>query len=68
MKPGESIRFRCDECLVVFDLCLAPVTEWPEEPESEDDKNMDVHVANCPFCGSPAAADLVMLHDRATQN
>jgi hypothetical protein len=27
MKPGESIRYACDECQALFDLCLAPV-EW----------------------------------------
>src|ERR1043166_1069572 len=30
MKPGETIRYTCDECLTVFGLSLAPVAEWPE--------------------------------------
>ena len=68
MKPGENIRFKCGECLVVFDLCLAPVSEWPEEPEDESDHTADVAVTNCPFCGSNAATDLTMLHDRAIQS
>jgi hypothetical protein len=30
MKPGEAIRYVCDECQVVFDLNLAPTSEWVE--------------------------------------
>ena len=35
MKEGETIRYRCYECQVVFDLCLAPESEWPEIQEHE---------------------------------
>jgi hypothetical protein len=30
MKPRETIRFACEECSVVFDLWLAPPSEWAD--------------------------------------
>jgi hypothetical protein len=64
MKPGETIRYACDECQVVFDLALAPTAEWVELQE-EDQDSQDVPVHCCPFCGA-WAHELRELHDRPT--
>ena len=59
MKPGEPMRFICDECLIAFDIVVAPRQQWPELPD-ESDLDVDVEVledAACPFCG---AANLKM--------
>jgi len=49
MKPGETVRYACDDCHIVFDLSLAPFTE------SADDDLHDLEEVNepdcCPFCG-----------------
>jgi hypothetical protein len=45
MKPGEPIRFRCGECHIVFDLCLADPTERAEQ--DPDDQAEDLEVACC---------------------
>ena len=34
MKPGETIRIACGDCKIVFDLCVAPTSEWAEDFES----------------------------------
>jgi hypothetical protein len=63
MKPGESIRFACGECQIVFDLCVAPASEWAEM-QDEDDFEGPLEVglpARCPFCES---AELRVTHDR----
>jgi hypothetical protein len=31
MKPGETIRIACGDCQIVFDLCVAPTSEWAED-------------------------------------
>lgn len=59
MKPGESVRFACGDCGIVFDLCVAPVAEWPEW--MDDPPNMFVP-SLCSFCG---AAELRSVHDTA---
>jgi hypothetical protein len=30
MRPGETVRFACEECQIVFDLHIAPMAEWVE--------------------------------------
>jgi hypothetical protein len=63
MKPSETVRFGCDECMVVFDLRLAPVSERLEHFE-EDDSPMDVKIPapfSCPFCQQNS---LRVIHDR----
>jgi len=31
MKPGETIRFACGDCHIVFDITFAPSSEWAED-------------------------------------
>jgi hypothetical protein len=50
MKPLETTRFACGECLVAFDLCLAPASEWAEGGLDAPD---EIEPDCCPFCGSP---------------
>jgi hypothetical protein len=50
MKPGETVRFLCEECLLVFYLCLALSSEWPEIQQEEFRES--ILVTCCPFCGS----------------
>jgi hypothetical protein len=60
MKPGETIRFVCGDCQIVFDLNISPPSEWPEQLDLD---NLDgIEPTCCPFCG---AAELKKLHDRA---
>lgn len=70
MKPNETVRFVCHECLTVFDICLAPPSEWPEADLEDNGSPIDIIVNACPFCGS---ADVKPKHDapeirNATQN
>jgi hypothetical protein len=60
MKPLETMRFACGECLVVFDLQLAPTSEWAE---GRLDVPGDVELPPdcCLFCGS---SEIRALHDR----
>ena len=58
MKPLETVRFACGDCHIVFDLWLAPTSQWA------DGDLADVTEAEptcCPFCG---AGELKALHDR----
>jgi hypothetical protein len=64
MKPGEAIRYACDECQAVFDLTLAPISEWVEL-QDEDTAPEDVEVHCWPFCGA-GTHELRELHDRPT--
>jgi hypothetical protein len=66
MKPGETIRIACGECNIVFDLCVAPPSEWGEDFDSSTDTVNDIEPTCCPFCGA-AAGELKDLHDRATR-
>ena len=53
MKPGQTARFVCEECLVAFEITLAPRNEWPEGIEDEGEHDMDVSLQEgiaCPFC------------------
>ena len=59
MRLGETIRFACLDCQIVFDLNIAPPSEWPEQLGLDDLD--DIEPACCPFCG---AAQLKHLHDR----
>jgi hypothetical protein len=61
MKSCETIRFACGDCQAVFDLCLAPTSEWAENIDADA---LDIMPACCPFCGA-AAGELKSLHDRA---
>jgi hypothetical protein len=52
MKPGETIRCTCDDCLIVFEIFAAPISDWPEELD-EADADMEIgEPVVCPFCGS----------------
>ena len=64
MKPGEAIRYACDECQVVFDLALAPISEWAELQDA-DQGSQHIPVHWCPFCGA-GLHELRELHDRPT--
>jgi hypothetical protein len=62
MKPGETIRFACDECQIVFDLCVAPVSEWVEQQNEKDFEDAEVEAPErCPFC---ELGELRVAHDR----
>jgi hypothetical protein len=64
MTPGETVRFACGDCGIVFDLGVAPVSEWAEEIDEADfDGPLEAGEPGvCPFCG---AAELKPTHDRA---
>jgi hypothetical protein len=63
MKPGETIRFSCGDCQIIFDLNISPPSDWAEQLDLDDlDYLDDIEPACCPFCG---AAELKKLHDRA---
>ena len=64
MKPGETIRIACGECKIVFNLGVAPASEWVEDFESATGTINDIEPTCCPFCGA-AACELRSLHDRA---
>ena len=64
MKPNETMRYACDDCQVVFDVAVAPVSEWAEA--FDDDGTVDVgEPLCCPFCG---ANELKTVHDQATRS
>ena len=65
MKPGETIRIACGDCNVVFDLCVAPTSEWPEEMDPAVAPVDQIDAVCCPFCGA-SAGELGPLHDRPT--
>ena len=56
MKPGETVRFGCDECHIAVDLCIAPVTEWVDEMDEDiNDPENPLEIpppSRCPFCES----------------
>ena len=52
MKPAETVRFTCEECQIVFDLCVAPVSEWPEDYGDDNADGTNSTPTCCPFCGS----------------
>jgi len=60
MNLGETLRFACGDCQVVFDLCLAPASERAEQPEEGVEEDIDPTC--CPFCGS---SEIEPTHDRA---
>ena len=60
MKSGETIRFVCGDCHIVFDLNVSPPSDWAEPPALHD--LGDIEPVCCPFCG---AGELKHLHDRA---
>jgi hypothetical protein len=51
MKPGETVRYACGECLVAFDVQLAPTKEWAEGGVGVS-KDVELPPTSCPFCGS----------------
>jgi len=62
MNTTQTIRYACYECTVVFDLCVAPTSEWLEQYEDIDDHGeVDITPVSCPFCGS---SDLKAANDR----
>jgi hypothetical protein len=60
MKSGETIRFSCGDCHIVFDLNVSPPADWVEQLELDDLD--EIEPICCPFCG---ANELKKLHDRA---
>ena len=63
MKPNETIRFACGDCQIVFDICVAPGSEWADELEHDIEEVGEPTV--CPFCG---AVELKATHDRSNQS
>ncbi len=62
MKPRETVRFACDECHIVFDLCIAPMSEWVEQLDESDFEDTEIEApARCPFC---ELSELRVVHDR----
>lgn len=61
VKPNETIRFACGECQVVFDLRVAPGSEWAEGIPEGGEPVKAVSLICCPFCGV-GAHELKMLH------
>jgi hypothetical protein len=61
MKPLETIRYACGECLVAYDVQLAPMSEWAEPDDPHAAGEIDYAPTCCPFCGS---GDIKVLHDR----
>ena len=63
MKPSETIRCTCDECLVVFEVFLAPRADWPELMEDPSDATAEYGELHCcPFCGSSDIRQAVVSH------
>jgi len=52
MKPNETIRFACGECQAVFDLCVAPESEWAEGVPENEEPLKEASLTCCPFCGA----------------
>jgi hypothetical protein len=53
MIAGETVRCTCHECLVAFEVFLAPREEWPEGMEDPSDATADYEPPMaCPFCMS----------------
>lgn len=51
MKPGETVRFACDECQIVFDLTIAPSSEWVEQFDDNEHDDVEINPpCRCPFC------------------
>ena len=63
MMPGESIRYACGHCHIVFDICMGAEDEG-SEILTLDEKAvpMDVEPTVCPFCG---AGELRAKHEAA---
>jgi hypothetical protein len=55
-----SFRFKCDECLIVFDLSAAPPSEWIEPMPDDTESGPPTCLERCPFCGS---SDVEMMQD-----
>jgi hypothetical protein len=51
MKVGSTVRFDCHECLMTFEIYLAPSVEWPENTECDPIEEIE-GPSSCPFCGS----------------
>lgn len=62
MRKSETIRFACGDCRIVFDLRVAPESEWAEHTD-EDGLQEFAPPGCCPFCGS---SELKALHDMPT--
>jgi hypothetical protein len=62
MKPNQTVRFRCGDCLIVFDLCVDPA--WTAEAAAEVGANSidpgDPMI--CPYCGG---GELKAVRDRS---
>jgi hypothetical protein len=59
----SSFRFKCEECLIVFDICAAPPGDWLEPMPDDTESGPPTRLECCPFCGS---TDVKMMHDLAT--
>ena len=62
MRPGETVRYACEHCHIVFDLCLAPFSESADGDLHGLEESQEP--TSCPFCG---AGELRPLHDRPIQ-
>ena len=66
MKPGESIRFACGDCQVVFDICVAATSEWAEALDLEADADNEFEPTCCPFCHARLHASFCRMRRAAT--
>ena len=64
MMPGETVRFTCGECNLVFDLCLAPQSEWPEIPKAGMEE--EICATCCPIRTEPVAPIHAKIDGRIT--
>ena len=62
MNQREVVRLACDECHIVFDLCIAPLSEWVELLDDKDFEDTEIEApSRCPFC---ELSELRLVHDR----
>jgi hypothetical protein len=58
-----SFRFKCGDCLIVFDLTPAPPDEWLEPMPKDTESGPPTCLERCPFCGS---VEVKAMHDMPT--
>ncbi len=56
----NSFRYKCEECLIVFEISAAPPTEWVEEMPDDTECGVPTCLDRCPWCGSK---DVRLAHD-----
>ena len=64
-KENEASRYACGNCQILFDLFLAPTSEWAVFQE-EDGPEIDTEPTICPFCGAGELKPLIARADTVT--